>query len=78
MICPNMGTMLCFITSDCAITSDMLFSALHEVVPRTFNRVTVDGDTSTNDACVVLCQRHAPATPSLTGRMTTTTSSRTP
>lgn len=55
MICPNMGTMLCFLTSDCAITSDMLTSALHEVVPRTFNRVTVDGDTSTNDACVVLC-----------------------
>lgn len=59
MICPNMGTMLCFITSDCAITSDMLFSALHEVVPRTFNRVTVDGDTSTNDACVVLCNGNA-------------------
>ena len=59
MICPNMGTMLCFITSDCAITSDMLFSALHEVVPRTFNRVTVDGDTSTNDACVVLCNGSA-------------------
>ena len=55
MICPNMGTMLCFITSDCAITSDMLTAALHEVVPRTFNRVTVDGDTSTNDACMVLC-----------------------
>ena len=59
MICPNMGTMLCFITSDCAITSDMLFSALHEVVPRTFNRVTVDGDTSTYDACVVLCNGSA-------------------
>ena len=59
MIHPNMGTMLCFITSDCAITSDMLFSALHEVVPRTFNRVTVDGDTSTNDACMVLCNGSA-------------------
>ena len=55
MICPNMGTMLCFLTSDCAITADMLSSALHDVVPRTFNRVTVDGDTSTNDACMVLC-----------------------
>lgn len=55
MICPNMGTMLCFLTSDCAITSDMLGSALHDVVPRTFNRVTVDGDTSTNDACIILC-----------------------
>ena len=54
MIHPNMGTMLCFITTDCAITSDMLAEALHEIVPRTFNRVTVDGDTSTNDMCVVL------------------------
>lgn len=59
MICPNMGTMLCFITSDCAITSDMLTAALHEVVPRTFNRVTVDGDTSTNDTCMVLCNGSA-------------------
>ena len=54
MIHPNMGTMLCFITTDCAITSDMLADALHEIVPRTFNRVTVDGDTSTNDMCVAL------------------------
>ena len=54
MIHPNMGTMLCFITTDCAITHEMLNDALHEVVPRTFNRVTVDGDTSTNDMCVVL------------------------
>lgn len=54
MIHPNMGTMLCFITTDCAIARDMLTDALHEVVPRTFNRVTVDGDTSTNDMCVVL------------------------
>ncbi len=54
MIHPNMGTMLCFITTDCAITQDVLQDALHEIVPRTFNRVTVDGDTSTNDMCVVL------------------------
>lgn len=54
MIHPNMGTMLCFITTDCAITHDLLQEALHTVVPRTFNRVTVDGDTSTNDMCVVL------------------------
>ena len=54
MIHPNMGTMLCFITTDCAITHDLLQDALHEIVPRTFNRVTVDGDTSTNDMCVVL------------------------
>ena len=55
MIHPNMGTMLCFLTSDCAISPEMLSTVLHEVVPRTFNRVTVDGDTSTNDTCAILC-----------------------
>ncbi len=54
MIHPNMGTMLAFVTTDCAITHELLSDALHEVVSRTFNRVTVDGDTSTNDMCVVL------------------------
>ena len=54
MIHPNMGTMLCFVTTDCAVTQEMLSDALHEIVPRTFNRVTIDGDTSTNDMCVVL------------------------
>ena len=54
MIHPNMGTMLAFVTTDCAITHEMLSDALHEVVARTFNRVTVDGDTSTNDMCAVL------------------------
>ena len=54
MIHPNMGTMLGFITTDCAITHGMLQDALHEIVPRTFNRVTVDGDTSTNDMCLVM------------------------
>lgn len=54
MIHPNMGTMLAFITSDCAITSELLSKALKSDVKKTFNRVTVDGDTSTNDMCVVL------------------------
>ena len=54
MIHPNMGTMLCFVTTDCAITQEMLEDALREVVGKTFNRVTVDGDTSTNDMCTVL------------------------
>ena len=49
MIHPNMGTMLSFVTCDAAITPQMLNEMVHEVVPRTFNRVTVDGDTSTND-----------------------------
>ena len=54
MIHPNMGTMLSFITTDCNISQEMLSEALHEIVPKTFNRVTVDGDTSTNDMCIVL------------------------
>ena len=54
MIHPNMGTMLAFLTTDCAITPEMLGDALREVSARTFNRVTVDGDTSTNDMCLVL------------------------
>ena len=54
MIHPNMGTMLAFITTDCAISQDILEDGLREIVARTFNRVTVDGDTSTNDMCVVL------------------------
>ena len=54
MIHPNMGTMLSFITPDCAITHEMLQDALSESVRRSYNRVTVDGDTSTNDMCVVL------------------------
>ena len=54
MIHPNMGTMLGFVTTDCAISHSLLQQALSEVVKRTFNRVTVDGDTSTNDMCVVL------------------------
>ena len=59
MIHPNMGTMLCFVTTDCAVTQEMLTDALHEIVPRTFNRITVDGDTSTNDMCVVLANGRA-------------------
>jgi glutamate N-acetyltransferase/amino-acid N-acetyltransferase len=54
MIHPNMGTMLAFVTTDCRITPDCLQEMLGEIVGRTFNRVTVDGDTSTNDMCVVL------------------------
>lgn len=59
MIHPNMGTMLCFVTTDCAITHEMLTDAMHEIVPRTFNRITVDGNTSTNDMCVVMANGQA-------------------
>ena len=54
MIHPNMGTMLCFLTTDCAISPAMIRAALKEVVCKTFNRISVDGDTSTNDSCIVL------------------------
>ncbi|NLW07722.1 MAG: bifunctional glutamate N-acetyltransferase/amino-acid acetyltransferase ArgJ [Clostridia bacterium] len=54
MIHPNMGTMLCFLTTDAAIEAHELERMLKAVVDRTFNMVTVDGDTSTNDMVVVL------------------------
>ena len=54
MIHPNMGTMLCFITTDCAISPAMIKAALLETVRVSFNRISVDGDTSTNDTCCVL------------------------
>ena len=54
MIHPNMGTMLCFITTDCAISPAMIREALRETARVSFNRISVDGDTSTNDTCLVL------------------------
>ena len=54
MIHPNMGTMLCFLTTDCAISPEMIRAALLETVQVSFNRISVDGDTSTNDSCIVL------------------------
>ena len=54
MIHPNMGTMLCFLTTDCAISPAMIKTALLETVSVSFNRISVDGDTSTNDSCIVL------------------------
>lgn len=54
MIHPNMATMLCFVTSDCAISSAMLGKAVKTAADATFNMISVDGDTSTNDTFVVL------------------------
>ena len=54
MIHPNMATMLVFITTDCAISSEMLQKALSADIANTFNMVSVDGDTSTNDMVTVL------------------------
>ena len=54
MIAPNMATMLCFITTDAAIRAELLHRALLETVGDTFNMMTVDGDTSTNDMVAIL------------------------
>lgn len=59
MIHPNMATMLVFITTDCAISSEMLSEALSTDIQSTFNMVSVDGDTSTNDMVVVLANGEA-------------------
>ncbi len=54
MIHPNMCTMLGYITTDCAVSEPLLKKALRSVVPDTFNMITVDGDTSTNDTLLFL------------------------
>lgn len=59
MIHPNMATTLTFLTTDCNISSEMLQSALREVVSVTLNRVSVDGDTSTNDMVCILANGEA-------------------
>ena len=63
MIHPNMATMLVFITTDCAISSEMLNKALSADIKNTFNMVSVDGDTSTNDMVTVLANGMAGNTP---------------
>jgi len=59
MIHPNLATMLVFITTDCAISAEMLNKALKADVQNTFNMVSVDGDTSTNDMVMVLANGQA-------------------
>ena len=54
MIHPNMATMLVFITTDCAIAPELLQKALSGDIQNTFNMISIDGDTSTNDMVVVL------------------------
>ena len=54
MIHPNMATMLCFVTTDCGISPAMLDKAIHQVTEKTFNMISVDGDTSTNDTFAIL------------------------
>lgn len=54
MIRPDMATMLAFIATDASLNRETLQQCLNESVAQSFNRITVDGDTSTNDACVLL------------------------
>ncbi len=63
MIHPNMATMLAFITTDAAVENTALESALRLAVKRSFNRLTVDGDTSTNDMIVIMANGEADNTP---------------
>jgi glutamate N-acetyltransferase/amino-acid N-acetyltransferase len=66
MIAPNMATMLAFFTTDAAIEPAPLHRALVSAVGESLNRITVDGDTSTNDCAVVLASGAAEA-PAITG-----------
>ena len=59
MIHPNMATMLCFVTTDAAISREMLQKALSTDVVDTFNMISVDGDTSTNDSVLLLANGQA-------------------
>lgn len=54
MICPNMATMLSYIATDAKVEQTLLQDILENAVSKSFNAITVDGDTSTNDACVLL------------------------
>ncbi len=61
MICPNMATMLCFITTDAKVSAAELKKAVRHGVDHTFNRITIDGDTSTNDTVIVIANGQADA-----------------
>jgi glutamate N-acetyltransferase/amino-acid N-acetyltransferase len=61
MIHPNMATTLAFVATDAAIAPALLQKTLHEVTARTFNSISIDGDTSTNDTLLVLANGAAGA-----------------
>ncbi len=63
MIHPNMATMLAYIATDATVEQQLLQQMVDEIVSRTFNRVTVDGDTSTNDSFVVIATGKGNAPP---------------
>lgn len=59
MIMPNMATMLAYVTTDAVIAQPLLDSMCKELADKSFNRVTVDGDTSTNDSCILVATAKA-------------------
>ena len=63
MIRPDMATMLAFVGTDAGLSQGALDAALRRAVQRSFNRVTVDGDTSTNDACLLAATGQGPEVP---------------
>ncbi len=63
MICPDMATMLAFVATDASIDETLLQQLLQQAVVESFNRITVDGDTSTNDSCVLIATGQTEAAP---------------
>jgi glutamate N-acetyltransferase/amino-acid N-acetyltransferase len=63
MIQPNMATMLAFVTTDAPLTSEACSTLLRDATARTFNRITVDSDTSTNDMCLLMASGAAGGAP---------------
>lgn len=59
MICPDMATMLAYVATDAAVELDCLHSMLTQSIAQSFNSISVDGDTSTNDACVLIATAKA-------------------
>ena len=57
MIHPNMATMLAFLTTDAAISQELLHKALLACVKKSFNMISVDGDTSTNDMALIMAMQ---------------------
>ena len=63
MIRPNMATMLGYIATDAAVSQDILQNILHDAANKSFNRITIDGDTSTNDSCILVATGKVALTP---------------
>jgi glutamate N-acetyltransferase / amino-acid N-acetyltransferase len=67
MICPHMATMLCFLMTDIAVNQRTLDKTLRDAVKRSFNRITVDGDMSTNDTVLIMANGML-GNPEITGK----------